>query len=264
MSQDSCKDEECDSSPSMHSIETKECQNAQGVASSHQKPSKYSRLKKLTAFNVWFNGILAFTTLCLMVIAYWQLDATNQAIQISQSANAISKESLRVSQESYRISKEAADDSARNFHLEQRAWVSARNADMTTFKIGEVPRIKVVLTNSGRTPARKTKTIFGIAIANREILDQDLLQFDNMNTSGLYQGIMTMLPNGLMIVHADSDEKMTTSSMDDIKSGKRLVFVFGKITYADVFNNVRTTRMCMRYRPLTNSFDNCSVYNDAD
>lgn len=85
MSQDSCEDEYEDTPPQPTSIETPRSGQCTQVGENNQRVAKSPFWKRLPFWNVVFNFILAITTALLFVIAYWQYQATNEAIKISET-----------------------------------------------------------------------------------------------------------------------------------------------------------------------------------
>ena len=74
---------------------------------------------------------------------------------------------------------------------------------------------------------------------------------------------MTLIPYSLMPITQDSDV-LTKQAHADIKSGKSIFYILGKVLYLDVFNRSHSTKFCLYYNPPTSSFSNCPIYNDAD
>lgn len=229
------------------------------------------RIRSSDRWMIGFTALIAVTGVIGAFIFWYQLLVMQGQLDEMKSGSAQVDKAIT---EMHRIadtmeatqkqSRDVLDATINNFRLEQRAWVGSRSTDIIDFVEGKPVSIKVMLVNSGRTPALNTKTLYGVAIPKRKLLAQDLLPFDAMKPDGIYQGIMTLLPNSLMRVSANSEEVMSSASIENVKRGKSFVYIFGKITYSDVFNTVHTTRMCMHYDPLVNSFNNCETYNDAD
>lgn len=95
MSLDSCDDEGADSPPT--TVDKLSVQRATNTTQSHQEATKCWDWNRPTTWNwnVVFNGMLAVTTAFLAYLAYYQLESA---------------------------------------HVEQRAWVSMKQMDMTIFK----------------------------------------------------------------------------------------------------------------------------------
>ncbi len=92
-----------------------------GIGPQQQRMNKAPLWKKLTFWSVAFNCILMLTTIGLGLVAYWQLEATNEAVKISE----------------------------RTMQLAQRAYVSVQRLE-TRF---EQQGVFLYLQNTGVIPA---------------------------------------------------------------------------------------------------------------
>jgi hypothetical protein len=72
-----------------------------------------------------------------------------------------------------------------------------------------------------------------------------------------------LLPNSKTRLAAD--RPITKKDIDNLKGGKSVLYVFGKIIYEDVFSHKEHhTTFCQYMWPNLTTMVNCSKYNDAD
>jgi len=153
-------------------------------------------------------------------------------------------------------------------HLDQRAWV-APSAIEGKPEQDKPFNISITVKNTGRTFALEYKLLAGFE--SRDLadpspdFDADLAKLakdmtgEQANTFGLIspQGVFTST------IKASSDKNLTKDDMLEITSPTRIMFVFGKITYKDIFNCEHWTRFSARCHP-DGTYRNFSTYNKAD
>jgi len=271
MNEDRCEYEYPGTPLPIPGIEEPRARNGRQIGQNDQEPSKSPFWKRLAFWNVLFNFILAITTTILGFIAYWQLNATNRAINISESANAISTESLRVSQESYRISEESmrisgesSNIAINNFHLDQRAWIGFKGARLISFDSGKPLKVAVSFANTGKTPALKSR-IEAMSIVGHKSMDIGRFNFDKARR-GLKAEPSTAIifPGGTKSVETATHTDMNEHIFADLKTGNSVAYIIAKATYSDVFGIQHISWACVRYEPTDSTFNHCDKYNKAD
>jgi hypothetical protein len=123
---------------------------------------------------------------------------------------------------------------------------------------------KVVIKNSGRTFAKKTR-VSTVAYTKPSgeippfVLDESGGPYKSFAASGL------LMPNeqfttDLML---NSVGPVTEAVMENLKSGKIIVRIHGRIFYEDILGGSHWTKFCYVMSPSF-SFGACEEYNDAD
>jgi hypothetical protein len=259
MSQDSCDDEDPGTDLPSPSIETPCTRPSAHISQDNQQPSKSPFWNRLTFWNVLFNFILAIITVCLGFIAYWQLEATNSAIGIATSANKISTESLRVSQESYTVSERALQFSQESVRLDQRAWVGPSNVQMVRFEVGKTIQTEVIVTNTGKTPAREMQ-VWHIMLRYSKPFDLDKWDFDtSAKKLDIHPTITTLFPNGSRHVPSETSYLLSQDEFLQIMANTVDFYIVAKVAYADVFDKPHLTYVCAHYSPGGRNFNNCKT-----
>jgi hypothetical protein len=146
-------------------------------------------------------------------------------------------------------------------HLDQRAWVGPMKID------GKLPEpnlefvVSIHVENSGKTFARKVAVQWHI----REAAKPSAPDFDKemIPTGGTVNSIGLLPPHGTYYIKAGGDLKPDEVTVGRIKSGESRVFVFGKITYLDVFDCPHWTTFCYVLRK-DGTYDIWETHNDAD
>jgi hypothetical protein len=185
----------------------------------------------------------------------WQMQAQTKAAQDAASAASIQATN------SERSLKATID----NFHLEQRAWVGLADALPPLFveggkrvyvKEGEEASFGFVITNSGRTPA--TNVVQGTSYIDLPRGTKFSPQYPGTNRAEVLQ------PNIRVWAMTPNTEPFTKPQVDGLKNGAYTLYVFGKVSYDDVFGVVHHTTFCMQLSRDLTGFSACPAYNTAD
>lgn len=225
MSQDSCDDETNQPANPFTMVEAEGSQRTADISEDHKKPPKRSCWKRPTNWNVVFNGILALTTICLMVIAFKQCESSN---------------------------------------LDQRAWVGPtsfiRPADGSKyFKEGSQPSFGVVITNTGKTPALKINVMM-----QRHTFPKDTPFKDTYNDTGGPSSTSVLFPGQTFnLTTMPEPNPLTARQVEMVTTGEFTLYVYGIITYEDVFETTHQTTFCGYLTTDLTRFQACSTYNHA-
>ncbi len=175
----------------------------------------------------------------------------------------------KVMTETLNQSRAALDATIENFRLDQRAWVGpihvilpeyVANGKQVYIKEGQPMKIGVFVANSGKTPALKVKNNFATRFlkAGDEFDPNDHIKKPSIQASSVLQPGMNFslkpLPEG----------NSSKSDVDDLTSGRYILYMFGLITYEDIFGRPHTSKFCLSLSPDLQTFTSCSIYNEAD
>ncbi len=152
-----------------------------------------------------------------------------------------------------------------------RAWAGIKTVlPPDPIKIGSTLKATVVLTNAGQTPALNFKNLVSIKVlkAGIQILDPKY-RIDSTTQNSL----STFLPGNVMYATTLPVESINSNQgagllskedLDDIVSGRFIVYVFGRITYDDIFSFHHFTNFCMYLKRDLINFTSCDTYNEMD
>ena len=191
----------------------------------------------------------------------------------------------------------ALNDTIKNFRVENRAWVGTMQAVTAAYmeggknryvKEGQPPKCGVLIINSGKTPARKLRGVVSLLTlkAGEELTPK--FEIDNNTTiphsnlvmqpgtqlmllsslNSLYvklPGILVETSDDSMVSMGDVSVKpFSKADIDDLADGKKVLYMFGLITYEDIFNQSHWTKFCMYLSADLSTFTGCSKYNETD
>jgi hypothetical protein len=233
----------------------------------------------------WFTGLLVVGTFSGLAIGIWQASISQRAANAAKDAVDVASRTLAETQtsnarqaeltEKARVSSEESSKQAfqatiDNFHHEQRAWVGPIEMGINEPPIHVGSRLvaTIVLTNSGKTPALNVSTLAAIAFWDKRLPVDPHFKIDNTDQPsnsviqpGMKETITTLpisspLNSGAGVVG--------TNDLAEIESGESIVYVFGRITYRDVFQKEHRTTFCGFLNRNLTTLRACKTYNQAD
>jgi hypothetical protein len=151
-------------------------------------------------------------------------------------------------------------DAHYNFMVDQRAWIGVKNIDIRLD--GNKLLANVVVSNTGKTPAldvRYTATID--TRHNAGNIEQFIREPHKVSSEG---SSSILAPNAILIMPMSPSDILAADLIEDIKSGKKTVYLFGETTYLDYFRRSHTTRFCVFYIDNTMGPADCPKGNYVD
>ena len=160
------------------------------------------------------------------------------------------------------IASQTLINSENTFKDEQRAWVGALGATDIVVKENEPISFRVVVTNSGKTPALHLRFLTGsrgAAKGQRIKFVYDPVPKDQIVSDFVLQpGSQYLLPSG------DPKSLPNKAAVGEITSGAFRVYIFGRMTYEDVSKRSHHTKFCFVISPDLKNANACDTYNEAD
>jgi hypothetical protein len=189
----------------------------------------------------------------------------NKAIRdtLAENRNELSKaldQNRRSLEASIAQSKAALDTSIAASRLEQRAWVAPLGISNISFKVGEPIAFSIVFQNSGKSPALHETH----EIAARSFPKGGKVDFTYTPPLGIRSS--TTIQPGMNITNSSPPDTLrpTQGQIDAIKSGDAVLYLYGKISYDDVFSIQHHTTFCFVVNPDLTSAEWYTEYNEAD
>jgi hypothetical protein len=151
------------------------------------------------------------------------------------------------------------DASIKSFQLEQRAWVGVEgiNGDIQPNKPYSV---LVGFRNSGKTPAKQVS----LRMQFNPVRQGQALKFtysEPISSKGFVP------PNGTFSsaeLSPSGGDPVRESEIELIKTGKLRAYLYGVVTYEDIFNRSHWMRFCYFIGADAKSYKACNEYNDTD
>jgi hypothetical protein len=200
-------------------------------------------------------GILALANVGLWIVTISAAHATRDAADAAQRGAAASEAQAEAT-------KESIQSTVQSFRLDQRAWVGQMDSSASEAEEGKPITFRVVIGNSGKTPALNVRMAISSAHAPKAV--KFIPRYSGPNTAAL-QGTGAMQPGAKGLL------EQTTGPLVDVSKyqrGEYLYYVFGRIDYEDVFGRPHWTTWCLyvggEHTGNMRSPLQCNSYNNTD
>jgi hypothetical protein len=154
-------------------------------------------------------------------------------------------------------SENAIGQSVESLRLDQRAWLNIKSIGIDRPTPGNPVGIAVNMTNTGKTVARHVVFL--------TVLQETKGPIGAFEIEGAPHKFAVAFPNANYSSIGTGKRLLTKDDIEEIKSGKQRIYIFGRITYDDVFGKSHFTQFCGIYSYQVNAMDSCAEpYADAD
>jgi hypothetical protein len=204
----------------------------------------------------------------LIVVGFYAWQARHQAIETGKAANA-AKESADVAKAAVKVAEETLKNNIEIARQDQRAWVGLVSIEPPTLKDesnrhvyvknGLPAEFGVTVTNSGRSPALKFKAFINCYL---QPTDKGLSPEYNVPPVRSVAVIQPQMPVKLIL--NPTPTIFDTTIINAIKDRTLSLYVFGQMTYEDIFKEGHHTTFCMVLTSSLETFIPCKTYNEAD
>lgn len=175
------------------------------------------------------------------------------------------KQSIGAAQTSARASEQVARIAQQSFYIGDRPYVTAKNAVMDKFELGAKPRVSVLFINTGKTPAIDLQmgAIVSVGRAPEPDLDAALKQTpSDLIYPFMPEGSKMLLPaGGETYAEVQGAEVISKATLEEIKSSKIFLFVWGGAFYKDGLGKLHKLQFCLFYDPSSEGFVACPTFN---
>lgn len=142
--------------------------------------------------------------------------------------------------------------------LDQRAWLGI--ASVVPLQL-EHPQIGIRLQNFGKTPALHiVERAQWKVVSSGDVFDPSVLVEQTKPVSAL-----RVLAPGIPANIGQQLDAPNLQQTADIASGKSVFYIFGSMTYEDIFQHEHFLHFCLKFNPgMHGAFTGEDPYNDAD
>jgi hypothetical protein len=175
-----------------------------------------------------FTGLLALFTYRL-----WK--ATANLYKVSQEQSRDMKTSLSITQESASAAKKGAEVAEKALHVAERAYLRIENFEVRQFNIGNHINVHYEIHNVGHTPAQIIESLTIVDIVERDSFTTPVYDVDKGITGPKHSFIQ---PGEKASMIGISKNPVTPEQYQAVQYDDKLIFVWGKITFCDVFDKI--------------------------
>lgn len=197
----------------------------QGNAQDQPSPLERDDLTAQQAMAL-FAGLQVLLTGAGLMYIRWTLEATREAVREAQEATGLAETAFRSQHE--------------NARRELRAYVTVDVEKAGPFRIGQKPCVRMIIRNTGQTPARDLCVFGKVAVR----IPSDIGEMDVVS----YDVPTVVLGAGSSITRERTTLKpLTSEQLQMISVGTRALICAGLVTYVDVFGDKQETRFAVHF-----------------
>ncbi len=206
------------------------------------------------------NFLLGLATLIALVIyaitTIFIYCATNRAATATEKAAKAAGDAANEAKRS-RIQAEASlNATIAQSQLDQRAWVGAKAMELSVFAADKPITGVALISNSGKTFALDTVIRVWIHPFTKRVNQLPKPMLKEVSP-------MVIFPNQETLIFVSTPEAPQEADIAAIRDKKIILYLYGKITYLDVFRKPHTTEFCGFFDGKKN-FTACTFGNTAD
>ncbi len=199
----------------------------------------------------------------------FKLNKDNLLTEIKKQTKAMQDSSIYI-RDTMKQSGKALDASIDIARTDQRAWIGTITVSPAQLKDtdnkpiylkeGSPATFGVEIINSGKSPALNVTSTIAVSIRRNNVKFSD----PHLTPWGVVS-MRVIQPQGHdMLPTRPLTPPPTNSVIESIKSGENILYLFGVITYKDIFQRSHQNTFCFYLYPSLDTFGNCDTYNDAD
>jgi hypothetical protein len=157
-----------------------------------------------------------------------------------------------------------ATNAARNaMQLEERAWVAETGVSIDYPQVGKMLIGTVTWTNSGKTFAKRVKCNIYFSFTPEQFATEKSLLLASVNSKNKPRSIAVLGPGLPYPSSYDLAVPTTDLAVRRITTDWN-TYVWGDLSYLDVFGRRHRTSFCQWRKGATETFIQCAFHNDAD
>ena len=219
--------------------------------------TKAQRSKAETIWRV-FKG--ALETVGIVAVCLYTVVAYQQWQEATDATNFVARQT--------ELSRKGLNETTKNFRMDERSWIGIEGFSPSPL----VPNQKFVasgkVTNSGKTPALDVKITTTTHFSDEPVnIAKYARSPERDKGKGKPRSVAVFFPGMVKYAIGGSDFPLPQTAIERItKTGGegKFVYIFGEITYKDIFGEAHLTTFCFLYDPPNKDFDPCETYNYAN
>jgi hypothetical protein len=215
----------------------------------------------LVAFGTLFYSGAAVLQLCILKQSGEQSD--RQIVRVIDNMNWLAR-SMDLSAKNTQDALRASIEASRN---DQRAWVGIMGnvrpgnyTDRLFLTFGSRTTFSIPMGNSGKSPALKVRFLSKV-----DSYRTDIPFHTNYEQPIVFHSVTVIQPGASTIVPtAPITVPVTQAAIDSVTGGHAILYLYGIVTYEDIFKRPHRTTFCMYLLPSLDTLASCSTYNEAN
>jgi hypothetical protein len=224
-----------------------------------KKDSRERLRTALTVVALVFSALSLFVSFGSRRAADRSASAAEKSAAAATRSAAAGEQSAAATQQNVDTAKAALGAAIERDRRDQRAWVGPIGFLKRDVKVGEMPSWGARIKNTGKTPALGIKVlIMGKPLSQGE-------QFVPTYTVPIGRNVsVAVLQPGMDVkIWTVPEGKLTEDAADAVMNGVVIMYVYGEVSYDDIFGCRHYTTFCSFMTPDMKSMNSCNTYNDV-
>lgn len=145
--------------------------------------------------------------------------------------------------------------------LDQRAWLGVVSGTELSIQENNPVMFQFVVTNSGKSPALASTKIMAKSFRGSEFVPEYPPSPEDLPH---YGGVGLVMPGMQIPLTTQRTNPVTREAIEELRTGHMVLYIYGEITYKDIFNQPHYTHFCVFVHPTLDRVSFCKTYNDAN
>ncbi|HKV92989.1 MAG TPA: hypothetical protein VJW20_10610 [Candidatus Angelobacter sp.] len=208
----------------------------------------------------WFTFALFVCTLLTGGISLWQASIAKESASAAKAGAKAAQAAITETQKMRTQNEKSFNATVEQFRLDQRAWLGPNIIALVNppIEANKEIQIGVNYTNSGKTPALDVGGFTGRTF----VVSSARLDFSKFHPKEkMLKNTMFPGSSGHFLATINGLPKPV---FDDLIAGNSRIYVYGMISYRDIFKREHWTHFCSWYSPEAKGFMSCDTFNEVD
>lgn len=202
----------------------------------------------------WIQAISTVAIVCITAFyTYYARQSATASIEAAKAA----KDSADAAKSAADTAQSAFTASQNSFRLDQRAWIGPIDNPIIDWEAGKKFSVAIPVKNNGKTPGTNVTTVMAL----RALSQQKLPIFTDLDKP---IGHFVIQPGAVTYIKILSNGIINQADFDAIKSGDLTLWIYGRITYDDVFGRHHWTTFAQTFNPSKMGLDMYRTDNQVD
>lgn len=233
---------------------------------SHENKASHNG-EKFFSFGFWLIVLFGLGLLGFVIfISFWPNSISNRLIFFMGSLlNALIVVAIVfqafIYHKQWKAMQCGLSDTRKAVQYSETAYVAVKDASLTQFEVGKKIAAGLTFVNAGNTPAYNERSYCYIELRDKP-LPPNLTDFQDI---GEEPSMHIIPPNGGVRHQLVETEVVLTDQMRGlVEQGRYQTYVWGIVTYEDIFGREHWTKFCLVQYKNSARLDGCGNNNEAD
>jgi hypothetical protein len=200
-------------------------------------------------------SLAALATVAIAVLTYFYVDYSGKQWRAMTDSLKLTADSLELARQSLKLTVDSLELARQSHELDARAWLIVKSIKLVQLSTAKIVSADVVIQNSGKTPL----TLIGI-----DTRIQVASTFPRVLPGGRTTSVASVGAGHDHFLRMQTDGPISAEGIENIAQRRTTIWLWGILTYQDVFKKTRHTKFCAWWNQAKDSFTFCSEHDEWD